>query len=100
MSFNPVIGLVQLIWICPEDWNVTSLIMRVNVAYKYANILICAFIAMEGTQWFSVKQASSAQLWVLDSWTKLTSRQKIVGHYMISWPCVLQTKFFSETIVK
>jgi len=44
-----------------------SLIMRVNVAYKYANILICAFIAMEGTQCFSVKQASSAQLWVLDS---------------------------------
>lgn len=67
MSFHPVISLVQLIWICPEDWNVMSLIMRVNVANKYADTLICAFIAMEGTQWFSVKQASSAQLWVLDS---------------------------------
>jgi hypothetical protein len=46
MSFHPVIGLVQLIWICPEDWNVMSLIMRVNVTNKYANILIYAFIAM------------------------------------------------------
>lgn len=67
MSFHPVISLVQLIWICPEDWNVMSLIMRVNVANKYADTLIYAFIAMEGTQCFSVKQASSAQLWVLDS---------------------------------
>jgi len=67
MSFYPVIDLVQLIWICPEDWNGMILIMRVNVANKYANILIYAFIAMEGTQWSSVKQASSAQLWVLDS---------------------------------
>ena len=34
---------------------------------QYKCILICAFIAMEDTQCFSVKQASSAHLWALDS---------------------------------